>query len=264
MKITSLVENTSKCELKARHGLSLYIETQRHKLLLDLGPDGTLFGNAGQLGINLSEIDTVILSHGHMDHGGALGRFLKLNSKAKIYAQRSAFEPHSYKALFLKFPVGLDKALASHPQVTLLDGDCKIDEELSLFTVTRTGKYHSPINDALYGPRGRDDFSHEQNLLITEDRSALIMGCGHTGVVNIMDRVKNCPPAVCVGGFHLYDPATKKAAPETLLDEMAHALREYRNTRFYTCHCTGKKAFQYLARQMPNLFYLSCGESIEI
>lgn len=264
MKITALVENESRCALKARHGLSLYIETQRHKLLFDVGPDGTLFHNAGKLGIDLSEIDTVILSHGHMDHGGALDRFLKLNAKAKVYVQRNAFEPHSYKALFLKLPVGLDRALASHPQVTLLDGDCKIDGELSLFTVTETNRCRSPINDVLYGPRGRDDFSHEQDLLITQERSALIMGCGHTGVVNIMDRVKSRPPAVCVGGFHLYDPATKKAAPEALLDEMAHALGEYRDTRFYTCHCTGQKAFQYLARQMPNLSYLSCGETQEL
>lgn len=143
------------------------IETRQHKLLFDVGPDGTLFDNAGKLGIDLSEIDTVILSH-------------------------------------------------------------------------------------------------EQDLLITEDCSALIMGCGHAGVVNIMDRVKSRPPEVCVGGSHLYDPATKKAAPEALLDEMAHALGEYRDTRFYTCHCTGQKAFQYLARQMPNLSYLSCGETLEL
>ena len=39
------------------------IETRQHKLLFDVGPDGTLFDNAGKLGIDLSEIDTVILSH---------------------------------------------------------------------------------------------------------------------------------------------------------------------------------------------------------
>lgn len=259
-----MVENTSRCALKARHGLSLYIETRRHKLLFDVGPDGTLFGNAGKLGIDLAEIDTVIISHGHMDHGGALGRFLKINPRAKVYVQRNAFEPHSCKVLFLKFPVGLDKALAAHPQVILLDGDYKIDEELSLFTVTETDRCRSPINDALYGPRGRDNFSHEQNLLITEDRSALIMGCGHAGVVNIMDRVNRHPPEVCVGGFHLYNPATKKAAPEPLLDEIALALKGYKDTRFYTCHCTGEKVFQHLKKQMPNLNYLSCGETIHI
>lgn len=262
MKITALVENTSQSELKARHGLSLYIETRRHKLLFDVGPDATLFENAEKLGIDLAEIDTVIISHGHMDHGGALGRFLKINPKAKVYIQRTAFEFHFYKVLFLKFPVGLDKALASHPQVMLLDGDYKIDEELFLFTVTGADRYRSQINDPLYGPSGRDNFSHEQNLLITDDRSALIMGCGHAGVVNIMDQVKSHPPEVCVGGFHLYDPATRKTAPEALLNEIALALKSYKDIRFYTCHCTGEKVFQHLKRQIPNLFLAVTGKKL--
>ncbi len=263
MKITALVENTSRCELKAKHGLSLYIETQRHKILFDLGPDRTLFDNAEKRNIDLAEIDTVIISHGHMDHGGALRDFLKMNTHAKVYVQRKAFEPHYTKTLFLKFPVGLDKTLETHPQVVLLDGDHKIDEELSLFTVNETGKCHSPVNDVLYDKNGKDGFSHEQNLIITENQTALILGCGHAGIVNIMNRAKSYQPKVCVGGFHLYNPVTKKGVPPALLDEIAEALKSFENTRFYTCHCTGKKAFQYLSKQMPNLFYLSCGEIID-
>lgn len=264
MRITALVENTSKCELKAKHGLSLYIETRRHKILFDLGPDRTLFDNAKKRNIDLTEIDTVILSHGHIDHGGALRDFLKMNAKAKVYVQRKAFEPHYSKTLFLKFPVGIDKTLEAHPQVVLLDGDDKIDDELFLFTMNEIQKCHSPVNDVLYDKHGKDDFSHEQNLLITENQSALILGCGHAGIVNIMNRAKSGQPNVCVGGFHLYNPVTKKGVPNALLDEIAEALTKYENTRFYTCHCTGEKAFQYLAKQMPNLFYLSCGETIEI
>lgn len=45
MRIISLVENTTKSELKAKHGLSLYIETRLHKILFDLGSDDTLFNN---------------------------------------------------------------------------------------------------------------------------------------------------------------------------------------------------------------------------
>lgn len=75
MIITSLVENTSHSEMKAKHGLSLYIETKRHKILFDLGPNRTLFDNAAKRNIDLSPIDTVIISHGHMDHGGALAQF---------------------------------------------------------------------------------------------------------------------------------------------------------------------------------------------
>ncbi|WP_242831347.1 hypothetical protein [Desulfitobacterium dehalogenans] len=62
MKITALVENQTKCELKAKHGLSLYIETQKHKILFDLGPDNTLFDNAKTRGIDLLRL-TQLLSH---------------------------------------------------------------------------------------------------------------------------------------------------------------------------------------------------------
>ncbi len=264
MKITSLVENTSKCELKPTHGLSLYIETEKHKLLFDLGPDRTLFDNAKKRNIDLAAVDTVIISHGHFDHGGALRDFLQINPNAKMYIQRKAFEPHYSKALFLKVSVGIDKTLKEHPQMVLLDGDHKIDDELFLFTVPETGKCHSPANDVLYDQNGKDSFAHEQNLIITENRPVLIMGCGHAGIVNIMDKAKSHGPQVCVGGFHLYNPLTKRAAPPALLNEIAKALKSCGNTRFYTCHCTGEKAFQYLSKQTPNLFYLSCGETLDV
>lgn len=93
MNITALVENQSRSGLKAVHGLSLYIETAHHKILFDLGPDETLFENARALGIDLRAVDTVVLSHGHGDHGGALAAFLRLNRDARVYVQRSAFAP---------------------------------------------------------------------------------------------------------------------------------------------------------------------------
>lgn len=264
MIITALVENTTKSELKANHGLSLYITTKKHKLLFDLGPDHTVFENAEKLGIDLSKIDTVIISHGHFDHGGALSEFLKVNTTAKVYVQRKAFAPHYSKAFFLKFPVGLDSRLATNPQIVLVDGDYQIDEELALFTVNDTSKCYSPANNALYDEMGKDQFSHEQNLIISENQVAVIMGCGHSGIVNIMEEASEYQPGLCVGGFHLFNPATKRTVPLALLDEIGERLRAYEQTQFYTCHCTGIKAFGHLSKQLQNLHYLSCGESIEI
>lgn len=264
MIITALVENTTKSELKAKHGLSLYIKTKKHNILFDLGSDHTLFDNAEKRGIDLTKVDTVIISHGHFDHGGALGEFLDINSTAKIYIQRKAFEPHYSKTFFLKFPVGLDKSLESNPQIILIDGDYTIDEELTLFTVTDISKCYSPANNALYDKNGKDLFSHEQNLIISENQVALIMGCGHSGIVNIMDKAGRYQPEFCVGGFHLFNPLTKMTAPSALLNEIAGELKGYAQTRFYTCHCTGVKAYQYLSKQLRNLHYLSCGDSIEI
>ena len=264
MKITALVENQSSCELKAKHGLSLYIETRKHKLLFDLGPDGTLFENAGRRNIDLSAVDTVILSHGHLDHGGGLGRFLEINHTARVYVQRSAFLPHSTKVLGLRFPCGIKAKFMEHPQVQLLEGDYVIDDELSLFTVKDTSRCRSTMNDTLYEGKERDTFGHEQHLLIREDKTALIMGCGHCGVVNIMARAAQEHPAVCVGGYHLMNPNGGKTVPQALLDEIAENLNGYPDTKFYTCHCTGQAAYTYLAKKVPNLSYLSCGMEIEL
>lgn len=264
LKITALVENTAGPQLKARHGLSLYITTDRHKILFDLGPDDTLFKNARTMGLRLGEVDTVIISHGHADHGGALAEFLKINKKAKIYIQKKAFEPHYTKVFFIKFPVGINKKLANHPQIVLTDGDYVIDDELSVFVADRTDRLRRPANDSLYSKSGKDDFLHEQNLIIHGEKNAVIMGCGHSGVANIMEKAKEYRPRICVGGFHLYDPVTGKVAPSSLLDDIARELKGYKETRFYTCHCTGKKAYRHLSDMLENIRYLSCGDSINL
>ncbi len=264
MKITALVENKTKCELKAKHGLSLYIETENHKILFDLGPDSTLFENAKSRNINLSEVDTVIISHGHIDHGGALRQFLKINRIAKIYVQRKAFEAHFLKILFMKVDIGLNKKIENHPQIILIEGDFQIDNELSLFIVESKNKYYSNTNDSLYAKNIKDDFQHEQNLIIQEQQTAIIMGCGHTGIINIMKKAEKYSPALCVGGYHLFNPLTKKTVSKELLMQIANELKKYSQTQFYTCHCTGTEAFNILSQQISNLSYLHCGETIKM
>ena len=262
MKAIMLVENQSVGECKAAHGLSLYIETPDHRLLFDLGPDRTFLENAGKLGVDLEKVDTVIISHGHYDHGGGLEEFLKLNSKARVYIQKNAFEPHYSTAQGKARNIGLKPELASHPQVVLLEGDFQIDRELELFTVTGQENCHSQANDVLLDEKGRDAFAHEQNLLIHGEDPVLIMGCGHKGVVNIMEKASKWNPKVCIGGFHLNIPATGKAVPPNVLEEIAVQLKKY-DTKFYTCHCTGQEAYDYLAQRMK-IQYLRCGEGLEI
>lgn len=71
-------------------------------------------------------------------------------------------------------------------------------------------------------------------------------------------------PKVCIGGYHLFNPITKKTVSISLLDEIAKELNAFPYMQFYTCHRTGEKAFKYLSGQMPNLHYLSCGKIIEV
>ena len=79
MKIINLIEDTKGADVCApAHGLSFYIETRAHKLLVDLGPSEETLSNAEKLGIDIAGVDTVVLSHGHYDHSGGIMPFVHI------------------------------------------------------------------------------------------------------------------------------------------------------------------------------------------
>ncbi len=262
-RIVSLVENTTRCGFRTAHALSLYVETPRHRLLFDVGGDDAFIENAERLGIDLALVDTVVISHGHRDHGGALALFLALNERARVYIQRGAFAPHFSHRPTGVGDISLDAGLMSNERVVLLDGDYEIDEELMLFTVTEREECRSGANATLYEGDEPDRFDHEQNLMVRCKRPTLLMGCGHNGVVNIMRRAAEYAPMMCVGGFHLTNPSAKRDEPRELLDEIIVRLQEWADVEFYTCHCTGLRVYEYLRERMDNVHYLACGDTIE-
>ena len=76
MRVTALAENTSGREgLVAEHGLSLFVETDARTVLFDTGQSPAFADNARRLGVDLAAVDTVVISHGHYDHGGGLAVF---------------------------------------------------------------------------------------------------------------------------------------------------------------------------------------------
>jgi len=271
MKITALLENTSNdIALKPKHGLSIYIETSERKVLFDLGPDDTYLHNAKKLGINIAEVDTVVISHGHFDHGGALSGFMKINNRAKIYLHRQAFEPHYAKVYFIKKAIGLDKSLQGNDRFVMTDGAMQIDDEMFLFSdVIKDSETKSSRVLLKKTTNGyiQDDFAHEQNLIMTADgKTALFSGCSHKGIENILRTAKKHKPVInaVFGGFHLYNPATKAAEPPEVVQRLIDGLSAY-DSVFYTGHCTGKKAFECMRESMgEKMRYMSTGTTIEI
>ena len=84
MRVTVLMENgTPSNRLAARHGLSLWLElADGRRVLFDMGPDEAFLANARTLGVDVTEADLAVLSHGHYDHGGGLPAFLAACSAA--------------------------------------------------------------------------------------------------------------------------------------------------------------------------------------
>jgi len=150
MKITALLENTTQDPaLTPKHGLSIHIETAKHKVLFDFGPNDAFLHNAQEMGIDLAEVDTAVLSHGHFDHGGGLAGFLKINQKASIYLHREAFAPHYHKVLFFRKYIGLDRGLEGNDRIIFTDDVLRIDDELFLFSDVE-GQLDTKSSRALY------------------------------------------------------------------------------------------------------------------
>ena len=86
MIIKTLCENTSVNEdIKAEHGLSFYLELNNgRKLMIDTGQTDLFYENAEKMGVDVSDVECLVISHGHYDHVGGLNKFLEVNKKARF------------------------------------------------------------------------------------------------------------------------------------------------------------------------------------
>lgn len=262
MKVTVLIENTAPegSELYVEAGLSLYIEDQGKKILLDAGSSGHFADNAKTLGIDLSNVEVGVLSHGHFDHADGLRRFFSLNDRVTVLHRPGADGPHFslggenprfigiHRELWEKEATRFASVEGIVPLMEgvwlLPDGDC--DPEF----VGQAKDLVYKVGEDAFIP---DDFRHEQSLVFETERGlAVFNACSHSGIVNIVRGVQTMLPGkpvyAVVGGFHMFGKKTANGmnCSEGYVYRVADALKELGVEEIYTGHCTGLEALALL------------------
>ncbi|WP_027452780.1 MBL fold metallo-hydrolase [Segatella baroniae] len=284
MKWTVLSDNrSSDSRLSTEHGLSILLETERHKILLDTGASDVFIQNAELLGVNLSDVDYVFISHGHSDHAGGLRYFLEHNRQAQVIVS-----PDAMSGMFFSKRGNLHSITTEWPEIDenrliLIDQTCEIEEDIHVIAHIPQNHPMPKGNQNLYvqdvnGDYIHDDFRHELALYVD---GLLFTGCAHSGLENILAA---CPYPVnfVVGGFHLLDgqelpeqrkpsssierpnrDGSRQSQSEEELQELAERLKEqYPTTRFYTSHCTGDNVFEVMKGVMGKQLQPFCAGTI--
>lgn len=262
IQITALSENTATHGFLSELGLSLLVEAGGKKILWDTGMSISAAYNAALLNIDLSTIDVICLSHGHVDHTGGLREILRRSKstdviahpdiKASKYARRSPTEyqyigiPYTFDELescganfiFSREPFSLTENITTSGEVAMTS-DYEIIEDNLL--VKESGKY---VPDDLL-----DDLSLIINTLYG---LVVICGCAHRGVINTLRHAQkltgNDLIYAVMGGIHLVR-AEAERIERTIAD-----LKEIGVQTLYTSHCTGSTASMRLAQEFGSSF----------
>ncbi|MBQ7864310.1 MAG: MBL fold metallo-hydrolase [Lachnospiraceae bacterium] len=264
LKITTLIENLPDKDgkLKFEHGFSAYIEDDGMRVLFDTGQTGVFTENAKHLGIELSETDAVVLSHGHYDHTGGVPALLSIiKEETAIYAGKEFFLP-KYKYLedgTWKYN-GNPFEKQQLPELHYISDDVtKLSENLYLLKNFARINSFETINPKYFVKTvtgfEQDLFPDEIALGIkTEQGLVLLVGCSHVGIVNILEHVKKhlkLPVAAVIGGTHLVE------AGEERLSKTVEAFKAHGVNTIAVSHCTGEAGMELLQKEFPAGFVLN-------
>lgn len=255
IRLTTLVDNCVRAQgLVAQHGLSILAEGPFGRILFDTGAtESVLLNNASALGVDLSTVDHIVLSHGHWDHGGGLMAAMDVAKDAPIWMHHAALLPRVHGRGESARDIALSEALR-----------LRLVREVSRWKDVREPTEIAPgawVTGPI--PGDRPDWSHAglwQNAILdvpdtVREEQALwlevseglvvVVGCSHFGLGNLLRQVRSAMPAkpivALVGGLHL------ESAPDEALMELAQQMREAGIRSFHPCHCSGWEASHRLA-----------------
>ncbi|WP_430810596.1 MULTISPECIES: MBL fold metallo-hydrolase [unclassified Carboxylicivirga] len=272
MKLRTLIDNKqSKKQLKCEHGLSFLLETDEHIILFDVGQSDKFISNAQKMGVDLTKVDTVVLSHGHYDHTGGLPHFLRINKKARVLIHRSAFKERFSRSEVMIKENGIPwrKEMDTFKdRLQLINEDTQLAPGIRLLTNIEAVDGHEVSNQRLVVKKDSDyvpdDFEDEIILVAQQsDETIVLCGCAHNGIVNILSTVSkrlNCHKFRCVaGGLHLKGQNT---------DSIKHVLQgitDFKVEQWALNHCTGDKAFELFENtQSGTVTYCGSGYSLKL
>ena len=272
MKVVILIDNNPDPEGKflTEHGISIYFEADRLKWLFDVGASPDFAINARKMGIEIEDIDYLILSHAHRDHTGGLEYFLRRNKKARVI-----MAPASNDRLFVSYRKQIKHDITINYKIVsdLADRFIFAESNLSLsanVTIIQNIPKIYPLpkaNCLLFGSDENgeypDDFRHEIALTVRVNEGiVLFSGCSHHGILNILRAAsqiyKGEKLVATIGGTHLLDSDWFDHFETTdeisgLANTIAHL---YPNMRLITGHCTGKLAKQQFSTILSDCFQL--------
>lgn len=271
VKITVLIENTALEPLKCEHGLSMLIEFQDERILLDAGTTDLFLENAERMNVSLEGIQTCVLSHGHYDHSGGFATYLEQNQEAVLYMMEQADEEY-YSLKGELHQIGIPKTvIESHrKRIKFINKITKLREQVYLVPHHTKGLDAIGARAGLYRKDGNelvpDDFRHELSLVFDTSQGLIVFNsCSHAGVKNIIPEVQNAFPSkkiyAFLGGLHMKGDVFTEEEIRGVADYLKAEGVQY----LFTGHCTGEKAFAILKDQAGDMVQeLTTGKIIDI